>query len=544
MTEYEDGAEDIEDEDDEEIDYEELDAIIEVFESLPWASPADLERIKNRLKKEKDLRLVLSSFKSIKRLEKSLAYGWLFLLGQIEYRAKTNSSVYVFVFGTRGMGKSEVGQHVALVIRQSYLKYLRRNHELAFGRSPTELNQLLKEATEEGISLVLISDEAERETGIGSATEEQALVGNLDTMRILMHSVIRCAIFLRWGFAARCDFILEPIYQDREAEVNYCVVYTIDPEKRKKVARFLIDIPLHDNQQLRDEYESWKKKAQEDFTSGGGRRSHLLARLEPIVQTMISVAKKRRLKPRSWKDFETILVFAVPDGESLTGRETALACRESFSRFTGGTEDKGEAPPFSGYEGQLDDMKEAVFTRLEELGFDPVNVDMLKRYADAVETQVDIGISYGVTQKTVSSRIRTLRLNPLALGGAFEDVYVKSLESEGYTVKQGGRNTPEPDALVYRDDQLIQVMSLKCYVDKRNSLTVPRSEIAEKEWEIAKANEVPLYIVFFDLVEGKLTIELVEDQQNFTFRKSRDWVQRMQRNVVMQREPLKKKTDD
>lgn len=523
---YDEELEDLYEED--HVDYDDVDDIVEVFTQLPWASPADLERIGVRLEKEKDLRKVLAAFKNPNTLMKALAIGWLFLYGQIEYRVKTNSSVYVFVYGTRGMGKSEVGQYVALVIRKSYMKYLMRNHQLAFGRSPSDLNAHLKLATKDGVSIILISDEAESETGTGSATEEQALVGNLDTMRVLMHSVIRCAITLRWMFASRCDFILEPIYQDRENYVNYCIIYTVDPESQKKVAKYIIDIPLHEDERLRKAYEDWKLKEQEEFTSSGGRRSRLTKRLRPIVKELVRIGNERNIDARSWKAFETILVFAIPDGETLTGRETYLACKEAFDIYTGEIGEDGEAqeaPPLIGYEGQVDDIREAIYTRLGELNFDPGNIDMLRRYALGAESQTDIAHHYGVTQKTVSMRVKRLRENPLALGAAFEDVYSQMLKTQGFTVVQGGRNSPEPDAIVFdEEDNMLKVLSLKCYCDKRMTVTVPRSKIGQKEWEVSQLNNVPLYLVYYDLVEGRLHEPiLVQDQQNFTFRKSDAW---------------------
>lgn len=540
-TSYGDGdppdVEDLEEAAEEPIDYDELDEIVEVFGQLPWASPSDLERITIRLEREPDLRKVLSAFRNPRALQRALAIGWLFILGQIEYRVKTHSSVYVFVYGTRGIGKSEVGQYIALITRKSYLKYLGRNHELAFGRSASDLNQHLKKATKEGVSIILISDEAEEETGTGSATEEQALVGNLDTMRVLMHSVIRCAITLRWTFASRCDFILEPIYQDRENRVNYCVVYTIDPEKQKKVAKYIVDIPLHDDERLRRAYEEWKRREQKEFTSKGGRRSRLKKRLAPIVRDLVKIARERGLQPRSWKAFEHLLVFAVDGGETLTGRESYLACKEAFDVYTQTRPERSDrGPPVVGYTGPVDDLRDAIYRRLEELGFDPADIDMLKRYAGG-ESQTDIAYHYGTTQKTVSMRIKRLRENPLALGKAFEDVYAQLLRTQGFKVVQGGGNSPEPDIIVYdQDGNMLKVLSAKCYCDKRVTLTVPRHEIGEKEWEVSRANGVPLYLVFYDLVEGRLHEPvLVEDQLNFTFRKSPNWIREWKRQAGMRR---------
>ena len=140
----------------------EIKELIEFFaERLPLLSPADFSRLEDRLENEDDLRELFTKYRS---LSEACEEGSVFIVAQIEYRAKTTSSVYFHIYGTRGMGKSEVGMSIAIIVIQSYRKYADIDPTMSFGRSPSELNTKLAKATKKGISLMLISDEAEDES--------------------------------------------------------------------------------------------------------------------------------------------------------------------------------------------------------------------------------------------------------------------------------------------------------------------------------------------------------------------------------------------
>jgi hypothetical protein len=93
------------------------------------------------------------------------------------------------------------------------------------------------------------------------------------------------------------------------------------------------------------------------------------------------------------------------------------------------------------------------------------------------------------------------------MGGAFEDVYAEILRQKfadsELIIEQGGANTPLPDITVLNKDLTVNsIYSVKCYWD-RKTISLPRSEIAKSELEYV-GSEVPVYLVFFDFVDGRL----------------------------------------
>lgn len=497
----------------------EIKHLIEFFaEGLPLLSPADFTRLEERLRKEDDLRELFTQYKS---LAEACEDGSRFLIAQIEYRAKTRSSVYFHIYGTRGMGKSEVGMSISIIVIQSYRKYASIDPTMTFGRSPSELNMKLANATKKGISLMLISDEAEDESGTGSATEETSLIGNLDTMRVLMHSVGRLSIPYRRGFGLRCDFILEPILQDRANRINYCVVYTPDPDTGTKKATYLIDIPLHENANLREEYEAWKEREQRKFTGAGGRRSRLREKLAPFVDALVQVAKDEGDDITSWSQLEDLLCFDVKNGDSLVSGEVSKVMKRAFRVLKKGKKRKGKISKLQPYRGQITNLRTAIYDRLVERGVPPDEVEMFRRYSKGLESQSDIAFAFGTNQKEVSLKTKAIRKKDM--GGAFEDVYAEILRQKfadsELIVEQGGANTPLPDITILNKDLTVNsIYSVKCYWD-RKTISLPRSEIAKSELEYV-GSEVPVYLIFFDFVDGRLFEPIpITEQLAWTFTK-------------------------
>ena len=497
----------------------EIKELIEFFaERLPLLSPADFSRLEDRLENEDDLRELFTKYRS---LSEACEEGSMFIVAQIEYRAKTKSSVYFHIYGTRGMGKSEVGMSISIIVIQSYRKYADIDPTMSFGRSPSELNTKLAKATKKGISLMLISDEAEDESGTGSATEETSLIGNLDTMRVLMHSVGRLSIPYRRGFGLRCDFILEPILQDRENRINYCVVYTPDPDTGKKKAMYLVDIPLHEDIDLREAYESWKEREQKKFTGAGGRRSRLRERLAPFVDALVGVVKEDKEDITSWSQLEDILCFDVKHGDSLVSGEASKVMKRAFRVLKKGKRKKEKTSIMRPYRGQVVNLRTAVYDRLVERGVPPIEVEMFKRFTKGLESQTDIAHALGVTQKEVS--IRTKAIRKTEMGYAFEDVYAELLRQKfadsDLIIEQGGSNSPLPDILVLNKDLTVKmVYSAKCYWD-RKTIHIPRSEIAKSELEYV-GSDTPVHLVFFDFVDERLFEPIpITEQLAWTFTK-------------------------
>ena len=502
--------------------------LVEYFrERLPLCSPADFDRLEERLMKEDDLRDLMYSARN---LPEACQLGSAFVLAQIEYRAKTRSSVYAHIFGTRGMGKSEVAMSLAIIIIMSYREYAEVSPALGFGRSPSELNTKLAKATKKGKSLMLISDESEDESGTGSATEEQSLLGNLDTMRVLMHSVTRCSIPYRHGFGLRCDFILETILQDRTNRINYCVVYTPDPNTGKKKAKYLIDIPMHKDQNLRNAYEAWKEKEQKKFTSAGGRRSRLKERLAPFVDALVRMAEKEEesgVEITSWSQLEDILTFDIPNGDSLVSGESNKVMKRAFRILKKHKAGKRKVKVLKSYTGQITDLRKAVYDRMVERGVSPLEVDILKEWTKGLQSQTDIAHQYEMSQKDISKTTTRLRKNEM--GFAFEDVYAEVLrpefEAKGLIVKQGGLNTPLPDIEgVDKDGNTQVVYSVKCIWD-RKTISLPRSEIAASE--LAFVDKVPVFLIMLDFVDSRLYDPIpITNQIAWTFTKKGEMKER------------------
>jgi len=162
------------------------------------------------------------------------------------------------------------------------------------------------------------------------------------------------------------------------------------------------------------------------------------------------------------------------------------------------------------------DIRESLMSCLERY-VDPQYVLEFREYIQG-ETQADIAARYDTTQANVSRHIKHIRER--TLGYAFEDVYARMLRSGGYNVRQGGANTDEPDIEILDErGDVVEVHSVKCYLDKKSTITIPAREIGQKEWELFKQG-IPLFLVVFDVVANKLhKIRVRGDEKNFTIRK-------------------------
>jgi hypothetical protein len=184
------------------------------------------------------------------------------------------------------------------------------------------------------------------------------------------------------------------------------------------------------------------------------------------------------------------------------------------------------------YTGQVVDLQQAVFNRLIERGVQDVHVLYLQEYIDN-ETQRDIAARYDCSQSAVSQALTAIKQEHL--GYAFEDVFAAKLRQEGLLVYQGGDNSPAPDLVTLsEEDPLLsnekwwnieavqehieQCYSLKCYLDKKKHVTIPRTEIARSEETLKRAG-IPLIFVYYDIYTDTEHIFEVRDQQNFSVHK-------------------------
>lgn len=171
------------------------------------------------------------------------------------------------------------------------------------------------------------------------------------------------------------------------------------------------------------------------------------------------------------------------------------------------------------YEGQTQDLQDAICDRMEERGLvDPRRIEALRLRVKNHMSQDDIAVEFGVTQPTISMWLRDGDL-AREMGEAFEDVYARKLENEGLIAKVFGGNSPEPDCILYSlNDEPIEVRSLKCFISKRSVTTIPRDELGQAELDLARKEDIPLKMVFYNMWTDKL--QAIEDkgQDRFSFK--------------------------
>jgi hypothetical protein len=322
------------------------------------ASPGDLISLKQRRKQDPQLDAILRRFWNVRDREQMFFEAWRTLDAQIEFKLKREGAPYFAVYGVRGIGKSEVAAAIMERLRVAFRVLLGIETVPAFGRNPSDMNQLLARATQANRVAVVIGDETETETGLGRNTEADALIDNLETIRLLLHPVIRCANRYQKLklFSYYCDFVFEVLFQDRDNRINYCIMYKIDEEVSGSDPRIpiaMINIPLHTNEALRRAYRLLKEKEQVEFTSAGGRRSRVKAKMEPFVTALMDYCITQGLEAGKGKDITkpdrllSKLVFHVKDGDKWNTGEQKLICEEAYDRLSERKEEGMSPPPDS-----------------------------------------------------------------------------------------------------------------------------------------------------------------------------------------------------
>lgn len=310
------------------------------------ASPKQIASLDRRRENNKDLDRLLRAFDNPRRRQLMFEQAWRWLDSQIEYRLKQKGAPFIAVYGDRGIGKSEAEATLMFRLAEAYKKFLGIDVVLAIGRNPSDINELLARATEQGKVAIVAGDETEKELGVGSMTEEQALLDNLETIRVLLHTIIRCANRYRKFkvFSYYCDFVLEVIFRDDHNRSNYAILYIIDEETGSdpRIPMFIIDLPLHEHKWFRDEYEEMKIKEQVEFTASGGRRSRVKTKLLPAVEALVKLCTEESLTVGRGNDIKKAddlmpkLIFHVTverfgiRGDKWNTTENRLICQEAF----------------------------------------------------------------------------------------------------------------------------------------------------------------------------------------------------------------------
>ena len=311
-------------------------------------SPKLIASLDARRKKNEQLDKLLRKFQNPRRRAAMFKEGWRWLDSQIEHRLKHKGAPFIAIFGDRGIGKSEAEATLLFRLTEAYWKFLGIEAVPGLGRNPSDINSILAQATKEGVVVIVLGDETEEETGQGKVTEERALIDNLETIRVLLHTVIRCAnryAKLRM-FSYYCDFVLEVIFQDIENLVNYAILYVVDEDigSDPRIPMYIINLPLHENEWFREFYEARKQKDQTEFTESGGRRSRVRKKLMPYVDRLVQYCVDNSLMVGRGNDIQkpddllNKLIFRVRVGKAYGDKwnisEQRLICQEAFDQLT------------------------------------------------------------------------------------------------------------------------------------------------------------------------------------------------------------------
>jgi len=322
------------------------------------ASPKDLISLNARRKKDPEFDRLLRDFADPKKRDVMLIETKATLVVQCEYKYSHKGRLNFIVYGPAGLGKSEVAADVMEWCREILHLCTGKWALPGIGRNPSDINDLLAQAAQRGIPVIVIGDETEREVAQGSAVEEAALISNIESNRVLQPTIIRCANRLQRlkVFSYYCDFVFEIIFSDWDHRVNYCIMYLISEElgdEQGRVPLGIIDFPMHTNVDFRAQYEASKMKEQVDFSSAGGRRSRTAEKTEPAIQAVVNYCTQHHLSVGRGGDYSSasslrhILVYRLKDvgfdwGDIWSEGEQKLILQEAFARLR---KDRRPLPP-------------------------------------------------------------------------------------------------------------------------------------------------------------------------------------------------------
>jgi hypothetical protein len=518
-----------------------LDDIIEImkrtvigYEPPPvseMASRAFLEKLSDMAAENEEVRRLLWDWKVPAKRIAMQEWSIDFTISEISYQAKTDNTSYLALFGRRGSGKSEIAQFLSLLDITIYRKFGDVNPLMGFARSPSVANEIYATATEKEKTVSVILDERERETGTGAGKEWESLIQNLDTMRVLKHSLVACAITKQElsRILSRCEIIFRPLFKDRQNRVNWCLMYVMDIDSKELVPKSIVGFPLHPYTMLRIRYEGWKKRIQMMLTEAGGRYASLKHKVKPFVDAAVDYAKEHEEyiennqdKGVIWrhkKEFENAIMWDIePSGENLMPDEKKAAAqrahrlywrwRKKQDKDERNQKSEGKSFQMDRYTGQISDIRDAIFSIVEQKGADSRHIAFLREYmADETITYKQMIARHPEWQISDPANLTRWKSDMERMfGEAFEDVYAEILASKGVRFVRGGKNTPEPDIVILDDaGNEKAVYELKCKSEHGTVIRIRKDEYATSlGLTHAKEKEIAYHVVLFDMVTNTL----------------------------------------
>ena len=288
-------------------------------------SPAEIESLANECQTNEDIYALLEAWGVPARREEMQEWALEFIAKQIAFQIQDVNVVRFVIYGPPGKGKSELAQSLAFLTIEVY-----QDHNVDIlgwpkvARSPSDANDVLGEETGKGNTICLILDEKERQSGLASITNLNALIQNIDTMRILRHSLIMIAITKQelGKLVSRSQIVFRAIFKDKDNRTNWCIMYVNDIETTKLLPLAIVGIPMHPHQWFRNWYEMEKRKNQVGLTVAGGRSKADPKKIKNAATDVLAFLKKNRIVNPKRGMIKEILTTEIPN--TLIGEEMDL----------------------------------------------------------------------------------------------------------------------------------------------------------------------------------------------------------------------------
>lgn len=376
------------------------------------------------------------------------------LLRSLDYVIRTNGYLTAFIYGHPNTGKSEVADSIAFAFKNRLEKAGQKGHLEATFNFGETLERILYHQEEKTKNVIFLQDEIPKLHGKGSRIARDAIENILMTTRAWKWSYI-------FSSPVHVDlpgiqFLIETTFMDWGKRINRGILFT---STKRPIGH--VNIPLINDDAWHDAKDKRKMQNIEEILSSGGYQS-----ISAKLQNHLSQQKNKSIEPNN---------------TTYTGELT-------------------------------DNLQKMTINHLETYEVTERNRSIFTDYCQG-NTQREISKEYKLEQPTISEIIKKIKQK--YLGYAFEDIYFQIKQEENEYWVQGGKNSPDPDLINF---ELKQVLSVKCYCDHRNIVTIPSKEIAKSELAFLK-EDYQLKLIFYNIYWDQLFIqELNGNEERFSFK--------------------------
>jgi len=170
----------------------------------------------------------------------------------LDTRIKDKNNAIIIIYGEPHLGKSEGGTSIGEYVRKGFKKHLQKDVKIHLGFSSMEFDSILRDMKEGDIA---IRDESPKASGIGSQNTQNNL--NNITQIVRAHQNFFFFICPKRIEADVVTYYLETAGKNKKKRESRFIIY--DPTyKDGTIPIGRVFIKLHDNKELREEYERKK----------------------------------------------------------------------------------------------------------------------------------------------------------------------------------------------------------------------------------------------------------------------------------------------